>query len=79
MMSSIPLLNKHIFGISGGTQSSETQSEISSVESGFSDLKAIAVQLGVNNPDDLYMERFKIDRTKLEDLLRGGFATISNN
>lgn len=69
-MSSIPLLNKHIFGLTGGT-SSETQSEISSVESGFSDLKAIAAQLGVNNPDDLYMERFKIDRTKLEDLLRG--------
>lgn len=69
MMASLPVLSKHMF-LNGGPPS-ESQSEISSVESDFSDLKSIAEKLGVLNAEDLYMERFKIDRSKLEDLIRG--------
>ena len=49
---------------------SESQSEISSVDSDWSDIKAIALQLGVSNPDDLITERFKVDRQKLESLIK---------
>jgi protein bicaudal C len=63
-----PPFNKHIF-LNGGPPS-ETQSEISSVESDWSDLRSIAAQLGVANPDDLHTERFKIDRQKLEDMIK---------
>lgn len=49
---------------------SESHSEISSVDSDWSDIKSIALQLGVANPDDLLTERFKIDRQKLENMIR---------
>ncbi|KAH8262827.1 hypothetical protein KR044_000804 [Drosophila immigrans] len=49
---------------------SETQSEISSVDSDWSDIRAIALKLGVQNPDDLHTERFKVDRQKLEQLIK---------
>lgn len=57
-------------GSSSGAPS-ETQSEISSVESNWSDIKAIALKLGVSDPDDLHTERFKVDRQKLEQLIQG--------
>lgn len=50
---------------------SDIPSEISSVDSEWSDLKSIATQLGVANMDDLYTERFKIDCQKLSDMLQG--------
>lgn len=50
---------------------SETQSEISSVDSDWSDIRAIAMKLGVANPDDLHTERFKVDRQKLEQMIKG--------
>lgn len=53
---------------------SETQSEISSVDSDWSDIRAIAMKLGVKNPDDLHTERFKVDRQKLEQLIKGEFS-----
>lgn len=68
MMPSCSPFTKHHFY--GGGPPSESQSEISSVDSGRSDLKAIALQLGVDNPDDLITERFKVDRTKLESMMR---------
>ncbi|XP_067620096.1 protein bicaudal C isoform X2 [Eurosta solidaginis] len=49
---------------------SETQSEISSADSDWSDIRAIATKLGVANPDDLHTERFKVDRQKLEQMLK---------
>uniref|UniRef100_A0A1I8M2W9 K Homology domain-containing protein n=1 Tax=Musca domestica TaxID=7370 RepID=A0A1I8M2W9_MUSDO len=49
---------------------SETQSEISSVDSDWSDIRAIALKLGVSNPDDLHTERFKVDRQKLEQMIK---------
>lgn len=49
---------------------SETQSEISSVDSDWSDIRAIAMKLGVSNPDDLHTERFKVDRQKLEQMIK---------
>nr|XP_036216038.1 protein bicaudal C isoform X2 [Bactrocera oleae]XP_036216039.1 protein bicaudal C isoform X2 [Bactrocera oleae]XP_036216040.1 protein bicaudal C isoform X2 [Bactrocera oleae]XP_036216041.1 protein bicaudal C isoform X2 [Bactrocera oleae] len=49
---------------------SETQSEISSADSDWSDIRAIALKLGVANPDDLHTERFKVDRQKLEQMLK---------
>ncbi|XP_055384865.1 protein bicaudal C [Condylostylus longicornis] len=49
---------------------SESQSEISSVDSDWSDIRAIAINLGVQNPDDLLTERFKVDRQKLENMIR---------
>lgn len=55
----------------GSGAPSETQSEISSVDSDWSDIRAIAMKLGVKNPDDLHTERFKVDRQKLEQLIKG--------
>lgn len=69
MMASFPPFNKHIF-INGGPPSETTGSEISSVESDWGDLRLIAAQLGVANPDDLHVERFKVDRQKLEDMIK---------
>ncbi|XP_017013977.2 protein bicaudal C [Drosophila takahashii] len=54
----------------GSGAPSETQSEISSVDSDWSDIRAIAMKLGVQNPDDLHTERFKVDRQKLEQLIK---------
>ncbi|XP_035915120.1 protein bicaudal C [Anopheles stephensi] len=68
MMASCSSFNKHIF-LNGGPPS-ETTSEISSVESDWGDLRLIAAQLGVANPDDLHVERFKVDRQKLEDMIK---------
>ena len=52
-------------------RNSETQSEISSVDSDYSgDIRAIALQLGVANVEDLSNERFKVDRQKLESMIK---------
>lgn len=51
--------------------SSESQSEISSVDSEWNDKGSIAAQLGISNPDDMANERFKVDRQKLENLIKG--------
>ena len=53
---------------------SETQSEISSMDSDWSDIRAIALKLGVANPDDLHTERFKVDRQKLEQMIKGMYS-----
>ncbi|EDW57610.2 uncharacterized protein Dvir_GJ18051 [Drosophila virilis] len=58
---------------------SETQSEISSVDSDWSDIRAIALKLGVQNPDDLHTERFKVDRQKLERLIMADSAIEGMN
>ncbi|XP_017856704.1 PREDICTED: protein bicaudal C [Drosophila arizonae] len=58
---------------------SETQSEISSVDSDWSDIRAIALKLGVQNVDDLHTERFKVDRQKLEQLLKADSAIEGMN
>ncbi|XP_052864286.1 protein bicaudal C [Anopheles cruzii] len=68
MMASCSPFNKHIF-LNGGPPS-ETTSEISSVESDWGDLRLIAAQLGVANPDELHVERFKVDRQKLEEMIK---------
>lgn len=72
-MSSISsMLMNSRFAISGssGPPSEAPSSEISSVESDFSDLKSIAAGLGIIDPDEVYTERFKIDRIKLEDMIK---------
>lgn len=58
-----------IAGTSSGPPS-EMSSEISSAESDFSDLKTIAASLGILEVEEIYTERFKIDRTKLEDMMK---------
>lgn len=58
-----------IAGTSSGPPS-ELSSEVSSAESDFSDLRTIAAGLGINDPEEIYTERFKIDRTKLEDMIK---------
>lgn len=50
---------------------SETASEISSNGSEWNDRGTIAMQLGILNPDDMANERFKVDRQKLENLIKG--------
>lgn len=63
-MASYSPFNKHLYP---GGPPSESLSELSSADSSdWSDLRTIAVQLGVSNPDELASERFKIDRQKLE-------------
>lgn len=77
--------NRLIYGSNGtgaGTPASsgppsETQSEISSVDSDWSDIRAIANKLGVQNPDDLHTERFKVDRQKLENMIKSEFFFFS--
>lgn len=54
--------------------SSETQSEISSINSDWNDLQQIANQLGIINVEDLFAERFKIDRQQLSNLIQGNFT-----
>jgi len=68
MTSCTPVFNKHIYPTV--RTPSESQSEISSVDSDWSDLKNIAAQLGVSNVDDLATERFKVDRLKLENMIK---------
>ncbi|XP_050101510.1 protein bicaudal C [Anopheles aquasalis] len=68
MMASCSPFNKHIF-LNGGPPS-ETTSEISSVDSDWGDLRLIAAQLGVASTDELHVERFKVDRQKLEDMIK---------
>ncbi|XP_020810141.1 protein bicaudal C [Drosophila serrata] len=63
----------------GSGAPSETQSEISSVDSDWSDIRAIAMKLGVQNPDDLHTERFKVDRQKLEQLIKADSAIEGMN
>ncbi|XP_053958137.1 protein bicaudal C [Anastrepha ludens] len=60
----------HSLGAASSGAGSETRSEISSADSDWSDIRAIALKLGVANPDDLHTERFKVDRQKLEQMLK---------
>lgn len=75
--------NRLLYGSTGaGTPAassgppSETQSEISSADSDWSDIRAIANKLGVQNPDDLHTERFKVDRQKLENMIKSEFFFV---
>ncbi|EDW77980.2 uncharacterized protein Dwil_GK24769, isoform B [Drosophila willistoni] len=66
--------------VGGGSGApSETQSEISSVDSDWSDIRAIALKLGVQNPDELHTERFKVDRQKLEQFITADSAIEGMN
>lgn len=56
--------------------SSSASSEISSVESEFSDLKSIADCLGIVDLEEIFTERFKIDRLKLEDMIKSEIYCI---
>lgn len=70
-MTSLPMhMNSRFMTGSSGPPSEAQSSEISSVESDFSDLKSIAAGLGINDPDEVYTERFKIDRLKLEEMIK---------
>ena len=71
-VSSLPLLLNSRFSMTGssGPPSEVAISEISSVESNFSDLKSIALGLGIVDLEEVYTERFKIDRLKLEDMIK---------
>lgn len=75
---SIPSLMSTRFPMAGssGPPSEAQSSEISSVESDFSDLKSIAAGLGIVDPEEVYTERFKIDRLKLEDMLKSELRRI---
>lgn len=75
---SIPSLMSTRFSMAGssGPPSEAQSSEISSVESDFSDLKSIAAGLGIVDPEEVYTERFKIDRLKLEDMLKSELRRI---
>jgi hypothetical protein len=72
VMSSISQLISGRYSIanSSGPPSEAPSSEISSVESDFSDLKSIIAGLGIVDPEEVYTERFKIDRLKLEDMIK---------
>ena len=60
-------------------QSSESQSEASSsAESDWSDYNSIALQMGLH-PKDLCVERFKVDRQKLENMIKGKFISVIFN
>lgn len=51
-------------------QSNESQSEASSsAESDLSDINSIALQMGIS-PEDLCVQRFKVDRQKLENMIK---------
>ncbi|XP_036321963.1 protein bicaudal C-like [Rhagoletis pomonella] len=69
----------HSLGAPSSGAPSETQSEISSADSDWSDIRAIALKLGVANPDDLHTERFKVDRQKLEQMLKEDSAIEGMN
>lgn len=64
-----------IAGTSSGPPSEAPSSEISSVDS-VSDIRTIAAGLGITDPDEIYSERFKIDRTKLEEMIKREFLII---
>ncbi|XP_059618015.1 protein bicaudal C [Phlebotomus argentipes] len=64
--------------ISGSDSRSETQSEVSSADSELNDLRSIAIQLGVS-VDELSVERFKIERQKLESMLSEGADGLGTN
>lgn len=78
--SSIPQLFHARFSMTGssGPPSEAQSSEISSVESDFSDLKSIAAGLGIVDPEEVYTERFKIDRLKLEDMIKSKLKDYSS-
>lgn len=51
-------------------QSNESQSEASSsTESEMSDINSIAIKMGLN-PEDICVQRFKVDRQKLENMIK---------
>lgn len=59
-------------------QSSESQSEASSsAESDWSDMNGIALQLGLH-PKELCIERFKVDRQKLENMIKSNVFSFNN-
>lgn len=58
--------------------SCSSTSDISSVDSEWNDKSSIAAQLGISNPDDMANERFKVDRQKLENLIKGDYLSIAN-
>jgi hypothetical protein len=64
-----------VAGSSSGPPSEAPSSEVSSVESDFSDLKSIAAGLGIIDLEEIYTERFKIDRMKLEDMIKSNFGS----
>lgn len=73
MLPPLPFMMNSRFSIAGsssGPPSEAPSSEISSVESDFSDLKSIAAGLGIIDLEEVYTERFKIDRLKLEDMIK---------
>ncbi|CRL00989.1 CLUMA_CG014408, isoform A [Clunio marinus] len=65
-----PFIPRFSIAGSSGPPSETPSSEFSSIESDFSDLKSIAAGLGITDPEEVYMERFKIDRIKLEDMIK---------
>lgn len=67
-----PFLGSSRFSLasSSGPPSEAPSSELSSIESDFSDLKSIIAGLGIVDPDEVYTERFKIDRAKLEEMIK---------
>jgi len=72
-MANLPMLyslKNSIAGSRSGPPSEMSSEAASSVESDLSDLRTIAASLGILNPDEIYTERFKIDRTKLEDMIK---------
>lgn len=75
MMPQLPFLMSSRFSVTGsnGPPSEAPSSEISSIESDFSDLKSIAAGLGIADLEEVYTERFKIDRLKLEDMIKSNF------
>lgn len=57
-------------------QSSESQSETSSsAESDWSDINSIALQLGLHI-DNVCVERFKVDRQKLENMIKSNLSLL---
>jgi hypothetical protein len=77
MMPQMPFLMGSRFSVAGssGPPSEAPSSEVSSVESDFSDLKSIAAGLGILDLEEVYTERFKIDRMKLEDMIKSNFGS----
>ena len=65
------LVGSATLGPPSGGAPSETHGEISSVDSDWSDIRSIALKLGVSNPDELHTDRFKVDRSKLDEMIKG--------
>lgn len=63
--------NKLLYHAAQQQSSQSSQSDISSIGSDWSDIRSIALQLGITNPDELVNERFKVDRQKLESKIKG--------